>query len=985
MNPSKKEKISNKINILLFILFFSPLYICQIPGLINYNESDGLNSSYTYRMKQDYNGFMWIGTDNGLFRFDGKEFKQYGRKEGLKNIEVITCEPLPNGEIFIIPFLNDFMYLKNGKIINSTVNKYLSNPFSNYIPLITPNGKTLYLHNLRDPKDIFIYENEKVKKIPISIDYKNRFLQAFKFDYHSNTLYLKRDLNNYIIAYNIINKKQEIIPNIKGNPIYNKNNLLVFYDSKTLDVYKLQGATRLKKIHSYPLTGEVINSIIDKNNKLWLNMTNGGALYFNQSLLDESKPLAPPIPLLKDQVIHYVFVDRDDNVWFSLRNKGIFFISKAFFANYINLPLKHNSEYIKTITKDQDKIVIGYDRAAGAIYQNGKLKEIMLDPSDKTENRTLYAHKNILFFGLASRFILYDTSTNKSSISSLTHTIGGSPKNIVPYTNSSVLLCNSSGLYIYDINSKKMDYIFTKRTYNALPYTQDSIFAGDFSNLYKLNVKTKKNTLFLKGYYFTDIKKLKNNLYIGATNANGIVIFNKQKVIQKISENNGLLSNQVKRIDIEAPAVFWASTNYGISRVELKGRNVRINNFTQIDGLPSNVVAGSVIKNDSIFIGTSKGLGIFSIKKLLTQEKLINKKVIVNSVKIGNQEYFDLNQEPAGHTPDDVVFNLSFLDYASQGKISYRYKVEGLSNEWQVSNSSKIILNSIPPGKYILKVFGLDYNGKQSYASTHLAFEIKPHFWQTWWFTLLVIFLLLGTLFTAINFYFRKKRNKKLETLQYEKKIAELELQAIKAQINPHFIYNCLNSIQYLLYKKDYRETENYLDTFSQMIRKTLHYSEKTFMPIQEETEYLSLYLEMEKLRLKDLFDYKISLSEKVNPNCVIPSLLIQPFVENAIKHGIPGLKDRKGFIDIYFDHSDSALIISIEDNGVGIGNLPESTAKANSFGVKLSQKRIETFKQLFETHIILEITDLSGQNRQGTLIKLYITPYENKNTGLHH
>ncbi|WBV61091.1 histidine kinase [Chryseobacterium camelliae] len=985
MNPPKKEKISNKISILLFILFFSPLYICQIPGLINYNESDGLNCSYTYRMNQDYNGFMWIGTDNGLFRFDGKEFKQYGRKEGLKNIDVITCAPLPNGEIFIVPFLNDFTYLKNGKIINSTLNKYLANPFSNYVPVITQHENTLYLHSLRDPKEIFIYKNEQLKKYPIFIDYKDRFLRAFKFDYHTNTLYLKGDLEDYIIAYNIISRKQEIIPGIKGYPIYDKNNLLVFYDKKKLDVYQFQGTTHIKKTHSYPLTGVIINSIIDKNNKLWLNMNNGGALYFNQSLLDESKPLAPPISLLKDQVIHYVFVDKDDNVWFSLRNKGISFISKAFFANYINLPLKNNSEYIKTINQNADHIVVGYDRAAGAIYKNGKLKEIVLDPTDKTESRALYINKNILLFGLSSKFILYNTSNNKSCASNIGSLIGGGPKNIVPYTDNSILVCNSAGLIIYNADSKKADYIFTKRTYNALPYTRDSIFVGDFSNLYKLSVKTKKNVLFLKGYYFTDLKKLKDNLYVGATNTNGIIIFNNKKVLQKISESNGLLSNQVKRIDIETADLFWASTNYGISRVNLTGKKLKINNFTQIDGLPSNVVAGSVIKNDSIFIGTSKGLGIFSIKKLLSQEKLINRKVIVNSVKIGNQEYFDLNRELAGHTPDDVVFNLSFLDYASQGKISYRYKVEGLSNEWQVSNSSRIILNSIPPGKYVLKVFGLDYNGKQSYTSTDLAFEIKPHFWQTWWFTLLLIFLLLGILFTAINFYFRKKRNKKLETLQYEKKIAELELQAIKAQINPHFIYNCLNSIQYLLYKKDYRETENYLDTFSQMIRKTLHYSEKTFMPIQEETEYLSLYLEMEKLRLKDLFDYKISLSEKVNPNWVIPSLLIQPFVENAIKHGIPNLKDRKGCIEIYFDHSDSALIISIEDNGVGIGNLPKSTTKANSFGVKLSQKRIETFKQLFETHIILEITDLSGQNKQGTLIKLYITPYENKNTGLHH
>lgn len=930
-------------------------------------------------MKQDYNGFMWIGTDNGLFRFDGKEFKQYGRKEGVKNIEVITCEPLPNGEIFIIPFLNDFTYIKDGKVINSTLNKYLSNPFSGYVPIMAHNRNTLYLHSARDPKEIFVFENGQLKRYPVSIDYKNLFLRAFKFNYLNNILYLKGDNDDYATAYNIANKKQKIIPALKGDAICDKDNLMVFYDGKMLVIYKLQTPTQFKKIYSYPLNGQVIHSIIDKNNKLWINMGNGGVLYFNQSLLDENKPLAPPIQLLKNYVVHDSFVDRDDNVWFNLRNNGIFFISKAFFANYINQPLKNNSEYIKTITRNGEDIILGYDRAAGAIYKNGKVKEIVFNPSDKMENRALYSNKNTIIFGLSSKFIVYDTSNKKINI------LESAAKNIVPYTNTTALLCVNSGLYIYDLKSRKTDLIFTDRTYTALPYVRDSIFVGNFSNLYKLHVKTKKKVLFLKGYYFTDLKKLKDNLYIGATNTNGIVFFNRKGVLQKITENDGLISNQVKRIDIQTPTVFWASTNYGISRIELTGKSLRINNFTQTDGLPSNVVAGSVIKNDSIFIGTSKGLGIFSIKQLLTQEKFINKKVIINSIKIGSREYFDLNRKLEGLTPDDVVFDLSFLDYASQGKISYKYKVIGLSNEWQVSSSSKIILNSLPPGKYTLKVFGLGYNGKQSYSSTDLAFEIKPHLWQTWWFKLVVALIIFIILITIINSYFQKRRNKKLETLNYEKKIAELELQAIKAQINPHFIYNCLNSIQFLLYKKDYKETENYLDVFSQMIRKTLHYSEKTFMPIYEEIEYLSLYLNMEKLRLKDLFDYKISASEKVNRNWVIPSLLIQPFVENAIKHGISGLKDRKGCIDIYFDHTDSTLSITIEDNGIGIGNQSESIAKANSFGVKLSQKRIETFKQLFETNIILEITDLSEYKKQGTQIKLYITPYENKNTGLHH
>nr|WP_283950726.1 histidine kinase [Chryseobacterium sp. pc1-10] len=369
----------------------------------------------------------------------------------------------------------------------------------------------------------------------------------------------------------------------------------------------------------------------------------------------------------------------------------------------------------------------------------------------------------------------------------------------------------------------------------------------------------------------------------------------------------------------------------------------------------------------------------------MTQKNFIDKKVIINSVIAGGKEIFDTHQPLIGQTPEnDIIFNVSFPDFTSQGKISYRYTIEGLSTGWQTSSSQKIAFYSLPPGNYTFKVFGIGYNGKRSYAPTEVHFEIRPKFWQAWWFKTMIISLGAAALFILITVYFQKKRNKKLETLYYEKKIAELELQAIKAQINPHFIYNCLNSIQFLLYKKDYQETENYLEIFAQMIRKTLHYSEKTFMPIKEEAEYLTLYLNMEKLRLKDQFDYSITISEKVNENWVVPSLLIQPFVENAIKHGIAGLTDRKGNIQVSFDHTGTSLSVIIEDNGIGIGKGKQK--KADSFGVKLSQKRIETFRQLFETHILLEIYDLyEKEQRPGTQIKLYIKPYENQNTSMHH
>ncbi|WP_139259677.1 histidine kinase [Chryseobacterium sp. OV279] len=968
----------------MFILLSPTLFFAQIPGMVNYNEEDGLNNSYTYSLSQDASGLLWIGSDNGMFRFDGKEFKHFNNKHGLKNIDVLSCIPLSNGEVFVSPFLNDYAYLKNGKVINSDMNSELKKIQFTYNPDYYIDGSSLYLFSSYNPSTIYIYKNGKVDRIPVSVKRKPKDeYYAFGLNMTDHIFYL---LNHYgggnIMAYDIISKKRTVcnISASKSTFIIRKGDIFVFRDKRNIDVYKLYNKVYFKKIKSYQTKENVDRHVIDSKYRLWLCLEAGGVHYFKQSLLEEEE-LSSPVKMMENYIISDVLVDKDNNTWFSSRNNGLFFIADRFFKKHMQLPIKNNLSYITVIARNNHGIYLGYNEAKGGIYHNGKVTDLVFEKNIKIEHKAIFAEGNTVIFGLTRRLFQYNTKIKEK------HFLNNFVlKNIVPYTPGSILLCTSDGLISYNYRTKKYTDVLSKeRIYTALPYASDSLFAGSFKDLYKVSTVTKKKTLFLEGYYFTDIKKLRDNLYAGATNLNGIVLFDNTKIIRKITESTGLATGQIKKIEVENKNIFWASTNYGLSRIELRGHDLKINNFTQTDGLPSNTVAGCALSGDTIFVGTSKGLGILSIKNLMTQKNFIDKKVIISSVVAGGKEIFDTHQPVTGQTPEnDIIFNVSFPDFTSQGKISYRYTVEGLSSGWQTSSSQKIALYSLPPGNYTFKVYGIGYNGKRSYTPTELHFEIRPKFWQTWWFKTMIISLGAAALFILITIYFQKKRNKKLETLYYEKKIAELELQAIKAQINPHFIYNCLNSIQFLLYKKDYRETENYLEIFAQMIRKTLHYSEKTFMPIQEETEYLALYLNMEKLRLKDLFDYSITISEKVDKNWVVPSLLIQPFVENAIKHGIAGLTDRKGNIQVSFDHTGISLCVIIEDNGAGIGNGKQK--KADSFGVKLSQKRIETFRQLFETHILLEIYDLyEKEQRPGTQIKLYIKPYENQNTSMHH
>lgn len=940
--------------------------------LRNYTQEDGLNLSYGYNIIQDQEGFIWIGGDNGIFRFDGTEFRQYKERPGFKNVETIACEALKSGELFIISYLNPVAYFKGNRLVTAEDNPELKKiQFGNAFPNVFRNDSMTQLLFFRhySSEYAYLFRNGKVVEYPVFVNdtLNARTTCCFLYDFSNSDLYYTKD-NSQLMAFNLRTRKISRCNIDLSSPSFlsGKGHFFVMWKNNTLVIYKLVAPLVFKKVRSFALPEKVYQIFIDDVSGLWVCLQNGGALYFEQPFTD-AVTLAKPVKFLEDYIINGLLRDRDGNIWFNSKNNGLFFLPEKIFKTYIHRPLKHNTSHYTAIAANQNFIFLGQNTCKASIYHDGSITEFTLDKSSKSECRSVFANERVAIFGQSDRAFLLDLSSHKMEYLPWLTTV----KNIIPYSRTSALMCTSGQVLEYDFVTRKSTVLVHEKIYTALPYDTDSLFMGTLKDLHKFNIKDKTMTLFLEGYYFNDLKKLGRDLYAGATRLNGIVLFNSQGVLRHITRNEGLASNQVKKIEVENEHTLWASTGKGLSRISMVGSQTIIKNFTRIDGMPSENVSGCVIRKDTIYVATSNGLGIFAIKDLLNQDWSIHKKVIINSVSFGGNELADSVHSFTATYPDNtIIFNLSFLDYASQGKIRYRYKTEGLNQDWQISTSSKIILNSLPPGNYTFKVYGMGYNGQESDRYTALTFEIKPLFWQSRWFYTLVGLTLVGSLIVLVNYFIRKRRNKKLKTLLYEKKIAELELQAIKAQINPHFIYNCLNSIQFLLYKKEYEETEDYLDRFSKMIRQTLQYSEKTFMPIQEEIDYLTLYLDLEKLRFKGHFKYAIHVSEDVGKDWKIPSLLIQPFVENSIKHGISRLRDREGFVEVRFERHGQCLVIIIQDNGVGIRNrsLP---SKAGSFGILLSRKRIEVFRQLFATDITLEIQDLSVSGQYGTKIVL--------------
>ena len=210
------------------------------------------------------------------------------------------------------------------------------------------------------------------------------------------------------------------------------------------------------------------------------------------------------------------------------------------------------------------------------------------------------------------------------------------------------------------------------------------------------------------------------------------------------------------------------------------------------------------------------------------------------------------------------------------------------------------------------------------------------------------------------------------------RKIAEVTQANLRQQMNPHFIFNTLNSIQYYMYQHDKLATNNYLTKFSNLMRKVLDNSQHTSIPLSDELNALSLYLELECIRFKDKFDFKIKVDEEIDPLYKVPTMLMQPYVENSICHGLIPMEG-KGFVEIDIKLKQDHLLCTIEDNGIGREASKERNSKRNgnhnSLGTQITASRLDLVNNLYGTSLKTKYTDLKNEKDEavGTRVEINI------------
>jgi len=499
--------------------------------------------------------------------------------------------------------------------------------------------------------------------------------------------------------------------------------------------------------------------------------------------------------------------------------------------------------------------------------------------------------------------------------------------------------------------------------------------------------KAGKKSFELEGVFA--VYKRCDGLFWFSTIGGGLVKYDPQKNLYQIyDEKNGLSNNVVYCTLDDGLGNLWLTTNYGVSKFNMKSETFL--NYDAEDGIQSNEFNGGsyLITHDGYFvIGGMGGFNIFNPKNVRKNLKI--PPIVITSVKVFNEEIpLEVNDGSVielSYDQNFISFEFSALDFTNPVKNKYAYRLSGVDNDWKYCNAERRFAEykQLDPGTYTLTIIGSNNDGVWNRDGISVTIIIEPPWWQSWTFRILffgglsiIVFFILYSRYLGL----KRKHEMELKVLEIEKQLFDHEKMALRLQMNPHFIFNTLNSIQYFILQNDKLSSNRYLSMFSKLMRITLDNSQYNTISVQDELSALQLYVELESLRFEERFDFKFIIDKSLElPDIKIPSMILQPYVENAIKHGLMN-KSARGMLTIEIKNDNNKLICIVEDDGVGrekARQIKEQRTQTHvSMGTRITESRLSLINSLYGSDLKIKYDDLKDAqgNAAGTRVTIYIS-----------
>jgi signal transduction histidine kinase len=646
-----------------------------------------------------------------------------------------------------------------------------------------------------------------------------------------------------------------------------------------------------------------------------------------------------------DYLANSNYDDRNGNEWISTVGKGLIVYRKNRFRK-ISLPASfENRNFLSIYRKADGSLLAGNYNGEVVEMKNGNINIHRFSGiSISRQRKIIYASGRTFTFSDVGSFIDFKIPIRNPQYINTAHPA----KTAILFNDTTIIIGFSSGILVMDTRSdvvKRANFHYIRVT--SLAKASDTlVYFGSTDGLYAYNVRTDKHRRIgsMPSIRITGLSFTPDNLLWVTTGGEGVWILKNEKIVSTIKKEQGLLHNSIRCITNAQPGSVWLGTSHGISIVNYAFKNDKLlpgfNNINVNDGLSGNEINELHFSNDTMYAATGDGITVLpaDITVLPADIPLHVTELKVNGIEKPLQTVYEL--EP---NEQNISIRVAGIDLSGHfKKLEYMLDKNGI---W-IPSTENTFNFQLSHGDHEVKLRAIDVNGKVSSHLLVLHFTIATPFYKTIWFMVMTGILLQALVIFAVWYGIRTRKRSKLEKRIAVVQNASLEQQAFTSLMNPHFMFNALNSIQHYINVQDRQNANRYLTDFASLIRKNFEAAQQSFIPLEQELENVKIYLRLEHMRFPDRFSYEITVAENLDiEQWMIPTMMLQPLLENALLHGlIPSAA--KGKLTIDLTEKNSRLYITITDNGIGIEN--SLSRKANlqhkSHGLTLIRKRIAAF-----------------------------------------
>lgn len=990
----------------IFTTFFTRSAYSQEMSFTSYTSAQGLSQNSGYCITQDAKGYIWMGTQDGLNRFNGRKIISYYKET-----------------------------VKRGSLNSNYIKSLFFDSLQNWLWIGTDKGLSIY--------DVVADSFYSASQYFPGADTLGGLMIGNICSVDKNRIAVCTFSEGIFICNTVTRKVKQVLQN---SVTKNRAKAVVAWGDHLIAVadgklYSITDATRL--LTPAIDMGDVRNMLVWQNS-LWIASTNKGLWRIAEP--GNFNPLPFKCGSLS---VGCLVIDRQNNLWLGSRDKGLIILEPQNFSITHSFETAANQEewpgkFSLSLFKDrQGNIWTGSSGKGFGVANTGQNKFGLIQSREKIKGKA--AHNmilsiygpldNIIYMGTQLEGLrTYNTITKELNNYRIDKNTGSNLVNSITASSSKdIWLATDAGLYHFNTDTKKTVRFIDSNFVTSLQgqtvfklHGSDSLIFSSYNNMLLFDIKNRKfryidlsndsihknlaayciyqdtnGTIWIGSYgnglikysflekAFTateNVRKLTGSVYnikysngvLWIAGPNGLIIYDpaKDSIIKILNTANGMRGNVCYSIEHDNENNFWCSGNAGLVKISPYNYNfVHLPASVGLQGDEFNKGCSTKDSLGNVFFGGINGVSFFKPSsftisnyspipeiesiKIFTRELWLPKNILyTDHIRLSYNENF-------------ISFEFGVTNFNNNSECTFRYRLVGVNKDWVFNGTRNYAsFTNLQPGSYTLLLQSANNEGIWSSGIRELKITILPVWWQTILFKLLCV-LTAAALITLIV---RKRIKGIRKNAAVKQQITETEMAALKAQMNPHFIFNCINSIDAFIHSNDKYNATLYLNKFAKLLRNILDSSKQNTVAFTKDMETLKLYIELEELRHENKFRTNINIDEELLSNDYkVPPLIIQPFVENAILHGLKNREDNNGLLQIEIRKIADKIEYKIKDNGIGrkaAGLIAQN--KESSYGMQMSYDRIKLFNK--EEKASVEITDLyKDGTAAGTEVKVLL------------